>query len=134
MVVDRLEKLDLLGVLLFKPQKYMNSSGVELKKFLKKYPQIEFKDIYVVHDDLDIPVGKYKISEKGPKDHRGLNNIYEQVGRGFWHVRIGVDAPRTRGKESASMSGEEFVLTNFRLTEKEVLEKVMDEVVQELIK
>ena len=128
LVVDRLKVEFGEEVKWLKPDKFMNKSGVALKAFLKKNPRIKMEDVYVVHDDLDIELGKYKISfSKGPKDHNGLNNIYEQVGsHDFWHVRVGVDGERD-GK-----SGEEYVLSNWRPEEREVIKKVTEEIVEEL--
>src|SRR3989344_1048929 len=93
LVADKLSASDFLILL---PDKFMNRSGVVLKAFLKKHPKIELKDVYVVHDDLDIELGKYKLTfGKGPKVHNGLKSIYEQLGtKDFWHLRIGIDSDR----------------------------------------
>lgn len=117
LVVDELEKLNLPNMVLFKPQKFMNRSGAEVKKWLKKWKGRTLPDLYVVHDDLDIPLGKFKIQfGKGPKVHNGLSSIYEQLGtKDFWHIRIGIDGDRD-GK-----SGEDFVLENWRPEEREVI-------------
>ena len=160
MVVEKLAKLNLPSVVLFKPQKFMNRSGQEVKKLVEKWkgrilPILP--DLYVVHDDLDIELGKFKISfGKGPKVHNGLKSIYEQLGtKDFWHVRVGIDnrAPHSRGKAGKdnqslngirhseigirrriNMSGEEYVLQNFRPEEREIIKKVIDKVVEKLRK
>jgi len=117
MIVDELAKLNLPGVGLFKPQKFMNKSGQEVKRWLKNRKGRTLPVLYVVHDDLDIPLGKFKIQfGKGPKVHNGLQSIYEQLGtKDFWHIRIGIDGDRD-GK-----SGEDFVLGNWRPEEREVI-------------
>ena len=67
LAVDELEPLNLPGVVLFKPHQFMNRSGTEVKKLIKKYP-LDKNELYVVHDDLDIPLGKFKIHlGKGPQ-------------------------------------------------------------------
>lgn len=112
---------------LVKPQGFMNKSGVVVKGIKRKHPGLRKKDIYVAYDDLDIELGGYKISQKGPRDHKGLNNIYEQTGiKDFWHVRIGVDGER-QGK-----TGEEYVLSNWRLGEEEIAAKVVRQAAEEL--
>lgn len=128
LVADKLSDNDFL---LLKPDKFMNRSGVVLKAFLKKHPKIEFKDIYMVHDDLDIELGKYKITfGKGPKVHNGLKSIYEQLGsKDFWHVRIGID---NRLKTGFKGTGEDYVLSNFRPEERIVVDRVIDQVVAAL--
>ncbi len=142
-VVDELALRQAQGknMVLLKPQTFMNRSGVEVKKLVKKYP-LDKNELYVIHDDLDIELGKYKISfAKGPKVHNGLQSIYQQLGtKNFWHVRVGIDnrAPHSRGKAGKdnqslngirhseigirrriNMSGEEYVLQNFRPEERE---------------
>lgn len=161
MVVDRLMEEKLPGIKLLKPNSFMNRSGVAVNKYLKKWkgPTLPFSlpNLYVVHDDLDIELGKFKISfGKGPKVHNGLKSIYEQLGtKDFWHVRVGIDnrAPHSRGKAGQdnqglngirhsgigirrriNMSGEEYVLENFRPEEREIIKKVIDKVVVEVKK
>jgi len=122
LVVDELEKLNWPSIVLFKPQKLMNRSGQEVKKLVKKYP-LDRNELYVIHDDLDIPLGKFKINfGKGPKVHNGLQSIYEQLGtKNFWHIRIGIDGDR------GGKSGEDFVLGNWRPEEREVIKKVISD-------
>jgi peptidyl-tRNA hydrolase, PTH1 family len=113
---------------LFKPQDFMNKSGLAVKEAKKKHPKLENKDIFLVYDDLDIKLSEYKISlGKGPKDHNGLKSIYEQVGvQDFWHVRVGIDNGEFRN------SGEEYVLSKWKPQEKEIINEVVDKVVKEL--
>ena len=115
-VVDELARLNLPNAVLFKPQKFMNRSGQEVKKLIKKYP-LDKNELYVIHDDLDIELGKYKISlAKGPKVHNGLQSIYQQLGtKNFWHVRVGIDNREATGYTG---SGEDYVLQNFRPEER----------------
>lgn len=121
------EKIELM-----KPQKFMNKSGLAVAAARKKHPKLELKDVYVVHDDLDIKVGEFKITfGKGPKVHNGLQSIYEQLGtKDFWHVRIGID---NRAKTSFKGSGEDYVLGRWLPEEKEMVEKAMIDVIDDLI-
>ncbi|MDZ7586142.1 MAG: aminoacyl-tRNA hydrolase [Patescibacteria group bacterium] len=136
MAVDRLMKEKWSGVKWLKPQTFMNKSGTAVKKFLgrREEPNLpSFANLYVAHDDLDIELGKFKISwGKGPKVHNGLRSIYEQLGtKDFWHVRIGID---NRMKTGFRGTGEEYVLQNFRPEEREIVEKVIDKIVMEMKK
>lgn len=128
MVVDRLMEEKLPGIKLLKPDSFMNRSGVAVKR---EEPNLRF--LYVVHDDLDIELGKFKISfGKGPKVHNGLKSIYEQLGtKDFWHVRVGID---NRMKTGFRGTGEEYVLQNFRPEEREIIKNVIDKVVAEVKK
>lgn len=128
LVVDELARLNLPNVVLFKPQKFMNRSGVEVKRWLKNRKDPILPVLYVVHDDLDIPLGKFKIHfGKGPKVHNGLQSIYDQLGtKDFWHIRIGIDSDR------AGKTPEEFVLSRWRPEERAIIKTVIEKVVKEL--
>ncbi len=131
LVVDKLEKLDLKDVLFFKPDLFMNKSGVVVKKLMKKYPKVTGEDLYIVYDDLDIKLGEFKLSfGKGPKDHNGLKSIYEQIRTNdFWHVRVGID---NRMNIPFDGSGEDYVLSKWLLKEKEIVDNVIERIVKEL--
>ena len=97
-------------VKLLKPQTFMNDSGISVS-YAKNKHKINPSDIYVVHDDLDIMLGKYKIQKgKEPKEHNGLKSIYESIGtKDYWHVRIGIE---NRSKISRTSPCREKTLTN----------------------
>ena len=120
LLVDELERLSLPGVVLFKPQNFMNRSGQEVKHWLRGKWKVRNLPLYVAHDDLDIPLGKFKINfGKGPRVHNGLNSIYEQLGtKEFWHVRIGIDNRQETGFVG---SGEDYVLQNWRPEERRTI-------------
>jgi PTH1 family peptidyl-tRNA hydrolase len=112
-----------------KPQTFMNASGIPVKNLAAFY-KIKTSDIWVLHDDLDIRLGDYKIQKGvGPKLHYGIASIEENLGASdFWRVRIGVD---NRGQANR-IPGEEYVLQNFSQEEISLLSKVIDQVVSEL--
>ncbi len=113
-----------------KSNKFMNDSGSFVSELIKRYG-IELKDLYIIHDDLDIALGLYKIQfAKGPKDHNGLNDIYEKLGtKDFWHVRVGIDN-RDLGNKT---KGEEYVLQDFTSEEKQVLKNTLEEICKKLV-
>lgn len=88
---DLLQDQDLT---LMKPQTYMNDSGKAVQALLRFYKIQDLHDLYVVHDDLDLPFGSYKLQfGTGPKVHNGLLSLYRVLGtEDFWHVRVGVDS------------------------------------------
>lgn len=126
----RSEVMERDNLILAKPQTFMNKSGVAVRLLTRSY-KLKPESLYVLHDDLDIELGEYKISfGKGPKDHRGLQSIYEQVGtKDFWHVRIGID---NRMRQAFKGTGEEYVLSKWRGDEKKLVERVIKKVVEEL--
>lgn len=119
------------GIVIKSSDRFMNDSGTFVKKMMEKYPNIKTSDLYVIHDDLDIPLGVYKIQfGKGPKVHNGLNDIYEKLGTSdFWHVRVGVDNrdPENRTK------GQEYVLEDFTSEEKIILDRVIKQICNQLV-
>jgi PTH1 family peptidyl-tRNA hydrolase len=78
-------------VLLVKPLKFMNASGVAIRKFLEDYDGIKIKNMYVVYDDLWIPLGKIRIRFQGSDGgHNGVKSIIDQLNtKQFPRIRIG---------------------------------------------
>lgn len=78
--------------ILLKPLSYMNLSGTVVKKFASFF-KIKPEDILVIHDDLDLPVGKIKVKFKGSSGgHNGIKNIIENLKTEiFPHFKIGID-------------------------------------------
>jgi PTH1 family peptidyl-tRNA hydrolase len=107
--------------LIAKPQTYMNLSGIAVRKMHQFY-KIETSDIFVAHDDLDIPLGQFKIQQtKGPKVHNGLASIEKELGTAdFWRVRIGIENRSPENK----ISGHDYVLSNFTNEEKNMINTV----------
>lgn len=117
--------------ILAKPQTFMNESGVSVSAIAHFY-KLKSDDIYIIHDDLDIGLGSYKIvHSKGPHAHNGLLSIYEKLGsKNFWHVRVGVENREVRG--NAGIPGMVYSLQNFSPEERLVVDKVVDNITQEL--
>lgn len=143
-VVDRLERKgwqkSKSGLLLYswfsptvelvRTSTFMNKSG-DAVKFIVSKDKVDPKNLYIVHDDLDIKLGDYKIQfGKGPKDHNGLNDIYDKLGTDqFWHVRVGIE---NRDEEN-KIPGEKYVLQDFSDEESLVIDKVINEVCKKLV-
>ncbi len=88
-------------------------------------------DLWVVHDDLDLRLGEFKVQfGVGPKLHYGIQSIEEKLGtKDFWRVRIGVDNRQSDNR----INGETYVLQDFEKTETEVRDRVIEEVVKDLM-
>lgn len=115
-------------VMFVKPLTFMNASGTAVRSIVRER-KIKLADEFVLaHDDLDVPLGKYKIQTGvSPKEHNGVLSVERALSRrNFTRVRIGVDA---RG-DDRSVPGEEYVLEKMT---KEDLEK-MDEAVADAVK
>ncbi len=81
-------------VLLVKPQTFMNDSGRAVRP-LMDYFNVEIKDLIVVYDDLDLPVGKLRLRQKGSAGgHNGIKSMIQHLATAdFNRVRIGIDRP-----------------------------------------
>ncbi|TSC83871.1 MAG: peptidyl-tRNA hydrolase [Microgenomates group bacterium Gr01-1014_16] len=95
-------------------------------------------NLYVAHDDLDIRLGEYKIQKgKGPKEHNGVKSVEEALGtKDFWRIRIGIEN-RDNGESLSTMKGvkgEEYVLQRFTAEERVILDRVLEEITNEIDK
>ena len=116
--------------LLVKPQFFMNKSGEVVAKIINFY-KVDLSGLFVIHDDLDIRLGDFKIQfGVGPKVHYGINSIEGSLGSmGFWRVRIGVD---NRPVGEARTPGDEYVLADFSDEEKIIVDGVIEKAVKEI--
>ncbi|MBU0974657.1 aminoacyl-tRNA hydrolase [Patescibacteria group bacterium] len=117
-----------------KPQTFMNGSGFSVKAVLDYYlkkSQTNYENLYIIHDDLDIALGDFKIKfASGPVGHNGLMSIYQHLGtKNFWHVRIGID---TR-EGDRTMSSPVYVLQKFNVNETQKFNSVKMKVIKRLI-
>jgi len=126
------------NVLFVKPQTFMNESGKAVKAALTYYSDSDtaqetggYKNLFVIHDDLDLPLGTYKIQYGiGPKGHNGLLSIYQHLKtQNFWHIRVGVDSRQG----DRSIPPQEYVLQRFSPQELEKFYQMEHILVQELI-
>lgn len=118
-------------LILAKPTTFMNLSGVAVRNLISQYRNILIsKNLYVVHDDLDIKLGDYKIEfAHGPLLHNGIASIETELAtKDFWRVRIGVD---NRSPENR-IQGEEYVLQEFTEEEKDILNQTIEKTTKEL--
>jgi PTH1 family peptidyl-tRNA hydrolase len=106
-------------VLLTKPQTFMNNSGESIQK-ISEYYQVPPKNIFIIHDDLDIAINEYKIQlTKGPRQHNGIISIENHLNTNeFNKIRVGIE---NRGELRNKISGKDYVLSNFTHQEKETL-------------
>ncbi len=119
------------GLIMLKPQTFMNASGAAVVK-VATFFKIQPSAIWVIHDDLDIQLGEYKIQfGKGPKVHGGINSIETMLGtKDFWHVRVGVE---NRSQEvGVKIPGEEYVLQPFLAMELEKTTAIIQVVANEV--
>jgi PTH1 family peptidyl-tRNA hydrolase len=119
------------NLMIVKPQTFMNDSGRCVSSIVNFY-KIDLKDLYIIHDDLDIQLGKYKlVFGSGPKAHNGINSIQESLGsKNFWYGRVGVENRPVKGNKG--IPGIKYSLEDF--TEEELSRFMISEdmLVQEI--
>ncbi len=115
-------QINVLGetLLLVKPQTYMNLSG-ESVRLIKDFYKLNDDDFLVVYDDLDLPVGKLRLREKGSSGgHNGIKSIHQHLGHTeFKRLRIGID-------NNKLIPTADYVLGKFSKEESEALEKSIE--------
>jgi PTH1 family peptidyl-tRNA hydrolase len=102
-----------------KPQTYMNDSGRSVAAITRFY-KIDPKDLYLLYDDLDIELGKYKlVFDSCPKVHNGVNSVIRDLGtKAFWHGRVGVENRPIKGNKG--VAGMTYSLQDLGQHEQEV--------------
>ena len=111
------------------PETYMNNSGLAVKKFIGLKPsKAALEHLVILHDDLDLPLGKVKISfGSGSGGHKGVESVQKALKtKDFIRIRIGISATTPTGKLKKP-KGEEtvvaYVLGKFRPSEQEKVKK-----------
>ena len=108
--------------LLMKPLNFMNLSGQPIQEIVNFY-KIDKKKIYIIHDDLDLELGKVKLKFGGGNGgHNGLSNIDEMIGNYYNRIRIGINHPGSKDLVS------NYVLNKFTNDEMNTIEKKLDKV------
>ncbi len=93
---------------LCKTTSMMNNSGSEVKDLIKKC-KVPFGSLLVVHDDMDLPLGGFKLQlGRSAAGHKGIQSIIGALGtKDFWRLRFGIGTP------PPGVGGEDFVLGEF---------------------
>ena len=111
--------LDDQVVSLIKPITYMNDSGIAVKE-IKKFYNIDIKNIYVIHDEIDLDLGRVKIKNGGGHNgHNGLKSIDSFIGQEYNRVRVGISRPSKIYDEKVNENVSNWVLSDFTSIEKE---------------
>ena len=87
-------EIDGFGVILVKPQTFMNNSGEAVGALMTFY-KIPLENIVVIHDDMDLKVGSLREKVGGSSaGHNGIKSIDNAIGREYRRIRIGIGHPR----------------------------------------
>ncbi len=97
-------------MILVKPQTFMNDSGISVAG-LAAYYRLKPADVWVIHDDLDLPLGKIRIRTGGASaGHRGVDSIIRELKTdAFTRFRLGIG----KGKEAKEKSADQHLRRRF---------------------
>lgn len=121
--------LDQGKVILAKPKTYMNNSGMAVALLISYY-KIKPADLWIVYDELDLPVGSMKIRFGGAAaGHHGVESVMEKLGTDkFWRFRLGIgeshDKEHVLSKQKIRKV-KEFILGAFNSSDKGKIRKLI---------
>jgi peptidyl-tRNA hydrolase, PTH1 family len=109
-------------ILVAKPETYMNLSGMSVLELVRKYEAAPEKDLIVIYDELDLPLGMIRVRARGSSaGHNGMQSIInalqtEEIAR----IRIGV-AP-----DDPKKGGAKYILAPFRKSQLVAVDGALD--------
>lgn len=108
-------------IVVLEPQTYMNLSGEAAGQAMRFF-KLTLEDVIVVHDELDMPVGRLQLKKGGgTAGHNGLKSLSSHLGGpGYARLRVGIDRPPA-GREVS-----DYVLQNFTGLESKLMEDVVE--------
>ena len=115
-------------IILAQPLTFMNNSGVAAASLVRGL-KISLKNLVVICDDIDLPIGKVRIRKKGSSGgHKGLESVIQNLkSKGFPRLRIGI------GRPPQGMDPKEYVLKNFTKEENLLVKEAIDKAGEALI-
>jgi PTH1 family peptidyl-tRNA hydrolase len=106
----------------------MNRSGQSVSLLVNKF-SVSLDNLLIIHDDLDLPLGKMRIRQNGSAGgHKGVGSIITELdSQNFIRIRIGIGRP-TKNEGSTEFSEDEiinYVLSDFTIDEKQAINQVI---------
>lgn len=114
------QKINGEDVILLEPQTYMNDSGKSVAQ-VANFFKIKPEDILVIHDDMDMPIGKIRIRKSGKSGgHNGIKSIIACLGTSdFNRLKIGIQHPQKQSVVS-------WVLTPFNDEQQKLMDQAFE--------
>lgn len=105
-----------------KPLSFMNLSGGVVSSFVNYY-KVSYKDIIVIHDDLDLPVGKIRIKvNSSAGGHNGVKDIIKSLNtQEFMRIKVGIS-------NNKNIDTKDYVLGNFSKSDLKIIKDIEKEV------
>jgi len=119
-------------VVVAKPQTYVNLSGQSVSRLVQKF-NINPNDLLVIHDDLDLPLTKIRISHGSSSGgHKGIDSIISYLeSQDFIRIRVGIGRPN-----NAEISEDEiiaYVLSDFTAEQKQAIDQAIPKVSEAIL-
>ena len=110
------------AAVLAKPETFMNLSGLSVRELVAEHQVDVSRDLIVVYDELDLPLGAIRIRQRGSSaGHNGMGSILGALGTDeFLRIRLGVSPERK------VTDGVKFVLTPFRKAQEKAVAESID--------
>jgi len=120
---------------LLEPESFMNKSGASVKLLITNKKKAE--QLVVIYDDLDLPIGAFKISfNKGTGGHKGLESIVKNIKtKEFIRVRVGISQATSKGKLKKPQGEQkilDYLMADFSKKDLEILKKLKPKIAQVL--
>lgn len=115
------------ALILAKPQTFMNRSGLAVRELLRE-AGADPSSLIIVYDDLDLPLGKFRIrTQGGPGGHRGVESIIASLQtQRFYRLRMGI------GRPPAHRAADAYVLSPFLSEEQPIVQEMTERAVEAL--
>lgn len=111
--------IDSSKVIFLKPQSYINLSGEVISAFVSYY-KIPLSDLLIIHDDMDLTLGHFKLKQKGSSGgHNGLKNIELHLAtREYNRLKVGIS-------KNKNLDMKDYVLGKLSSDEQDLLNQVL---------
>ena len=118
-----------IEVVLAKPRTFMNLSGEAVGSIVRRFT-LPLSDLIVIHDDLDLPLGKIRLRQGGSSGgHKGVDSIIDRLGsQDFSRIRVGIGRP-----QEDTLDIVPYVLGGFGSQEKAIIEGVIAQVAEAVL-
>jgi PTH1 family peptidyl-tRNA hydrolase len=115
-------KIGEIEVLLAKPETYMNLSGMSVRELVERHEIDRQKDLLLVYDELDLPLGSMRIRERGSSaGHNGMQSVLNALGtEEVPRMRIGV------GPGHPLKDGARYVLGQWKKSQLKQVDEVLE--------
>ncbi|AFE49405.1 aminoacyl-tRNA hydrolase [Rickettsia prowazekii] len=114
--------IDRQKIIFIKPTTYMNLSGKSVI-LVKTYYNIKYEKVFVIHDDIDLEIGRIKFKTGGGNGgHNGLKSIDVVIGNHYNRIRIGIGRPKNNHDVA------DYVLNNFSESEYKIAMQSIDNI------